>query len=667
MKTRLYIIVSFFLLAATVPVVAQEISKSISKDQISLPVSEKSTTDKVLSVVNPFYDYEKALAIEKSLEKQLSDLERINNISSNIIYDASWITSSLNLAENRAKKRNEALTQLSNMMQKELESRAAALDAVKSYHLAAVEALKAIKAYTRSNKKSATRKCNQADAALDKKENTKRKAEIAISKATDSAEAFNHYLTEIIRNDDNAKNNLLAASSSGNNIISSSKDLKKEINVLMPHITRDADKTIGEVRTRVEDIIMHISDVDSVDTEAYKLLITELKGLKERERSELTSFQTYFENSINAVIKSESLYFVISSRGERKAAKFKKEEVNEASILSMNAQKEAKKSREAMEMNYRSLKSALEILEIKTEGLPNGIEILGNLIIESKTLLTGFDLVENKIQSAVDAKQTELKAARQATDNAYLIAYGHERQVREPQQAACGAAPPPPKGYIEVENHVYAHVYALRPEPKGYGAYTYVLFPYNPDKAKSHVKKRYEAILQAIYNSTTEYRKFTAPIDKEKSNLFCIPFKANGKDKNTVDGYDPDLARSFLATAGSGAMLKEIILNRIGNSPGPFLLTTRSRLSAGSSKNQLLFVDLSRYDAEDFDSILASYKSTIVQQPPKGQIVWTPPVKDRVVLTAITTVNTVSSLSDKLKKLFNIFASPAHASQGEKE
>ena len=188
------------------------------------------------------------------------------------------------------------------------------------------------------------------------------------------------------------------------------------------------------------------------------------------------------------------------------------------------------------------------------------------------------------------------------------------------------------------------------------------MFRQNYPGAQSHIEARYKALLDAIYRSTSSIEDFSADIGKEKLNLFCIPYKRFTKENTEVEGYDADLARSYLATASGGAILRRDIIKRLAQSAGPFLLTTRARLSEGSSDKQLLFVDLSLYPPEAFDSILSVYKNTLVEYPPQDEIVWTPPVLQRVVYLGVSASNAFPQLIDNIEKIVGFFVPTAQAS-----
>jgi len=84
---------------------------------------------------------------------------------------------------------------------------------------------------------------------------------------------------------------------------------------------------------------------------------------------------------------------------------------------------------------------------------------------------------------------------------------------------------------------------------------------------------------------------------RRPSTSSAFPASQRDADRNRYDikNYDSDLAFALLATAGRGSIISLAILDRLRNSPGPFLLTTFRPLDQTASNDPLFFVDLSPY------------------------------------------------------------------------
>lgn len=650
--------------ASAVTVAAQDTSDKIQDYTAVTDIDPDLNTEKPVPDHEAVAEYEKALRLEKELEKKLNALRRIEYDASSVTSRAAMLTASLRAAENAAMRRAKALAGLQETADAASESRISALEAVSAYRTGADEALKAIAAFVRADNKSAGQKSRLADATLDKKATLRLRAEHAISAVVVASSEYIELMKGVLAFDDDVKKSLSNARGHGENIITLCNSLTENVANDKPELVFAMNKSLAGVRTKVDGFIKRNAEAVSVDIAAYQRLHTDLQEMIAREEKQRAVIEEYFEATVTAVVKNESRYYLTSLWSPKKADKVPRKDLDAASASLIMARTGADKALAELEKSSRVASDSVDKLVGKIERLPTGNEGIVNLINESSSLLSGFGEVEESIQAAVAAKMKEVDSARHATEKAYLLAFGHDRRERWATAAAPRSPAPVKEEPIQVQHHVYSLVYALKNEPAGYGAYTYVLFNQNHKDASEHIKKRYDAILKAILSSTSSVQYFTAAIARERLNLFCIPYKKTKSAKGYDEEYDSDLARSYLATAGSGALLRKEIISRMRMSPGPFLLTTRSRLSDGSSKSQLLFVDLSSYPSETYDSILAEYKNTLVVHPPAGQEVWTPPVTQRVIYAGISASNAIPGLMEKLRKIVDFFIPSAQASTG---
>jgi len=610
--------------------------------------------------------FQEALKREKKIRQELDSIRRASYAAGDVTSYASYAASALKDAEQKRARRSDAISSLPERNRAALESRKSALAAIDDYRKSADDALKAISAYARANGKQAKIKARLADAALDKKAGKKRDAESAVAASEAAAREYLALLEQIQHYDHEVQRLLSEARRYGADIKARCNSLEETVKADKPDLVAAVEAALAEVRPKVEQFVSDAAEAGSLESEAYRPLMDGLKKSVNEDPSMTDAIEAYFETSVFASVKNESYAFLVAAQMLAAPDKRARAEEREASLSVKAAAAETAAARTRIVAGINSSQNAQFALAERISKLPRDAEVIAGLIQESSSMVAGLDPVVKQINQAVEKKKQEYAAARQSADKAYLLAYGRRRNgvLAKSEWEPVPAPRPVMEPTIQVTEHVLARVDALYGEPQGYGAYTYVLFRHTYATAQSHIKQRYDALLEALYRSTSPVEKFTAPIPPERLNIFCIPFRKYVRDGKRFEEYDSDLARSYLATAGSGAILRRDVVSQVRNSPGPFLLTTRTRLSEGSSKTQLLFVDLSRYPAEAFDSILAAYKNTVVEHPPAGQEVWTPPVTKRVVYAGISVSGAIPGLMNSIKKLVDFFVPSAHA--GEK-
>jgi hypothetical protein len=247
-----------------------------------------------------------------------------------------------------------------------------------------------------------------------------------------------------------------------------------------------------------------------------------------------------------------------------------------------------------------------------------------------------------------DEANERLRLARFAADRAYEKAFGAPRLEAPiailPIVPESGVSQLASGGYgqqavaIDIRDHGYELVTQFGDESKGYGAYTYVLFPRRVNDSKvpiaPTVVQRYNALLDAIYASTLERSKF--PADRTHRNLidlFCIPSLGKSGTASTMDDYSTTIALQYLSVAKGGVIRRTSIMEKLVASEGPFLLTTFVPMNKTLSNSPLLLADLSGIPNDTYSSVLADYKLHLTQlRAVSDQQTWEPAIGQRAAL-----------------------------------
>jgi hypothetical protein len=270
---------------------------------------------------------------------------------------------------------------------------------------------------------------------------------------------------------------------------------------------------------------------------------------------------------------------------------------------------------------------AAALLEEAAKAAETDEEATSRAAQEAGTVAAGGNRLHEVATAAlVEAREAYVEAIR-AADAAHLVALGTAREsslppsITEPIVAAAASrtepALEPTARPIAITDRVYELITLRRPVAAGYGAYTYVLFPFHVTGDLSRdVRERYQALLTAIAQSTAGASMGKTP--RSRSNLFCIPtIKGGGGTSIDLAGYDSSKAKGLLATAGAGYLQRPDVLKRLGLTAGPFLLTTPTPIEGLDPSAPTLFVDLSGYQPRQYPQILAAYKTTVVQGLPR--------------------------------------------------
>lgn len=609
--------------------------------------------------------YQKALASRQRAENDLRVARALQSKAAALSAQSRAVTDWLKYAETSARERGELLRQLPDKLQTATRSREAAWSAIAAYQQAADAALRAAEAFARADEKAAEASAGEADAASAKKAAQREAAERAVAAAIEDEEALGNFLSRLAATSDRVDAHLATAAETGAKMLAQSDELLPALDGQSKALQARVRDAVDRARAAGASIVRQIGDTREADREAYGPPIDELRDFRARQKDRQEALRAYFALAVHAATRTAAHAFMQALAEADQGDKNRQDEATASADSMRAALARAEAARQEGEQALREAKAFVAGITERTGPLPPESAAIEAVVMASAVPSHAYAEAQDALRDAVSTRETVYQKALAAEQRAFKAAYGYEPRERRLEMARPSpkmAAPAPDRGVagerMEIREHVYAHVYELVAEPKGYGAYTYVLFSQDVDKTQPHIRARYEALLKAIYRSTTEMHKFTAPIPPEKLNLFCIPVakSADGHDK-----YDADLARSYLATAGNGAILRKDIIKLIRRSPGPFLLTTRTRLSEGGAQKQLLFVDLSTYPAESFDSILATYKETLVEQPPQGQELWTPPALQRVLYAALDVAAAAPKVAETVKKITDFFIPSASA------
>ncbi len=657
------LIVTLFFCSAAVATKTTQSVQVVNTNTASPPakgmtaVKEKTVDDFVTQYATAARLEEKTYQELLILEDRYWELHDIHRYADNL-------TTSFTKAQDAAKNGINSYASLPGHARTSLSARDSALKTINKYLALADEAVKALSAFAKAGPYTAERAAQRADAAINNKTELKNRATASVRSAKDASKEYQKELSNLLRHNTNRRKHLEKIQEYRGEILHRSNRLQSQIKDEDTKQGRAIHNALTTLSEDLEPIVGRSAEVVHKEQDDLNALIGALKKMQESEKKLTALLDACFKSAATAVVKKESHLFLSTLLQQEKAdASVQTELKSSASALAASLTEIDHLKKSILEQSAAAGKLQDTLIAEYTKS-PYNLAEIDTLIVANSKMVAQFDNTLRAAKAEIEAKRKEYETARQVADELYSLAYDDERPSEygdEQIQASTDEIRNVEQAVIGVVEHVYAHVYTLQEEPEGYGAYTYVLFRQNYPGAQRHIEERYKALLEAIYRSTSSTQDFSADIGKEKLNLFCIPYKRYTREKKKVEAYDADLARSYLATASGGAILRRDIIKRLAQSAGPFLLTTRTRLSRGSSEKQLLFVDLSLYPPEAFDSILAVYKNTLVEYPPQGEQVWTPHVLQRIVYFGISASNAIPELVDKIDDIVDFFVPSAQA------
>ena len=167
---------------------------------------------------------------------------------------------------------------------------------------------------------------------------------------------------------------------------------------------------------------------------------------------------------------------------------------------------------------------------------------------------------------------------------------------------SCVTMPEPPANRSSLANvpesepvstHAWSYLRKISKEPRGYGAYTYVLAGRVTPESPS--VSRFYKLVDAVQDTTSSDGLLNESIPRGETNIFLIPAKEN------EDFPDQELSKSY-ATA-----LEAVHENFIN--PGPFLVVVCEPLSSiGNNVKNLLIADLTKIHEGAFKEIVRVLK-----------------------------------------------------------
>lgn len=270
--------------------------------------------------------------------------------------------------------------------------------------------------------------------------------------------------------------------------------------------------------------------------------------------------------------------------------------------------------------------------------------------------------VELARSALADLDATLQHAATQAErerQQAHLAAHGrpapelvrkHMLQGEAPAMAMASGPDHRAMAAPRLGGHAYELVTGWNAEPKNFGAYTYVLLRSTADLQRPDVVRRWLHLLERIMRE----RRADAAADFEKSgvNLFCIPATETpsasapppAEAHPLLQLYASDLGQQWLLHTNGGLLTRQTFRKMLSTSPGPFLITLPVRLAEARSTMPVLFADLSGYADDAIADLVTNYMGSLLEEFPRDQAQWKPPVRQRVALHMIHLIADASEL-----------------------
>jgi len=247
------------------------------------------------------------------------------------------------------------------------------------------------------------------------------------------------------------------------------------------------------------------------------------------------------------------------------------------------------------------------------------------------------------LASARPALEAAIDAAQDAWRQAWIEAYG------TPPARTSTARPPPPViagsgvgagtsagGAVAAPvGHVYDFFDTFDAERRGYRCYTYVLLRSAADLASPTVHARWQALLDTVRREADDAQQVDAE-QAQSRNLFCIPVIAARESRHPDLAYSGTLGCQLKLRMQGGLFTRPELRGRLVDSPGPWLLTLPTRLSAADSRSPLLFADLGGYPPDAIADLATSYMTSLLKEFPDRQAQWRPPGLQRVALELIS-------------------------------
>lgn len=605
-----------------------------------------------------FAAYEQALKHEQEQAQLRDSAWRTYNRASDVRDAAHRHRDALKALLDDAQERKEAFARVSKAALQAEQAKHAVLAVIAAYAQASDAALQAAAAFAEARGEQRAPRARAADEAAARRAQALEQALAAVEAAAQASDSLRSGLASIGYRSAQLAAGLPKAVAAADAFALKSGEFAVAVAKISPNAV--SPQVIGDA-AQVAKRAARLRDEAAALGGRLKLmrdLSREMQLAREQEPARALAVGAYFEAESNAAIEAAAGKYVAAVR----KVSLKRCQVGSACRIQLDEELAAAEIRriEARDQAAARLRVAMANIDATVlvgrrieeyadvaDSDPQTLEVTMASAAEAETLA---DKVRAAALGDYQRANEAYGKAKQAADAAYLAAYGKPRHV--PEVEAAMAAPAPRyetaakmSSMWQVETHAWEFFTATKAESKGYGAYTYVLFGRRlGSKLAPQVKQRYAALLDAVIASTPHRTEMDPKKPHDRINLFCIPGKTaweeglkaldEGDDKfPALDNYASSLALSVLSTAGSGAVSSLEILEVIGNSPGPFLLTAVQPISQTKSDSPLLFVDLSRFPPSTYADLVTAYKRALVERPPQGQQTWEPPAFQWVATT----------------------------------
>jgi len=198
-----------------------------------------------------------------------------------------------------------------------------------------------------------------------------------------------------------------------------------------------------------------------------------------------------------------------------------------------------------------------------------------------------------------------------------------------------------------IQFHVWDCLTSAYSETLGYGMYTYVFLGLDVEKLNNmpemkDKRKKYENLLNNITSFPSSTIKYTKA-QKEHMNIFYIPAKDKNMKSVSLKSYNSSLARSYITSLCFALQDTPKLRNRLGNSPGPFLISTLEPIIINDENplTQMLYADLTDTNTAIIEEVVKRYKNYLCNNNLKGI--------DRFNPIIVQLMQTVTNANDNVK------------------
>ncbi|WP_372659752.1 hypothetical protein, partial [Hydrogenophaga sp.] len=319
-------------------------------------------------------------------------------------------------------------------------------------------------------------------------------------------------------------------------------------------------------------------------------------------------------------------------------------ERRELALRTIESRNQAQEALAQWQQAPAAMQDVLQTLDSRRQTTTQQISAVGAAwaaaVAEATAVGQAIEQAAAQLQTEVDAAHAQ---AQKEWETAYLLAYGHtapRQQMAAPILDGRINAPPAMGANAQelggsIRSHAYELFSAFDGEASDFGAYTYVLLRSASDLETPAVRGRFLQLLgslQKLPEARLVARDQTAQV-----NVFCVPVKPGSERAHKASdvAYASDLGQQLKMRAQNGLLTRKEVHHRLTSSPGPFLVTLPVRMALANSATPVLFADLSSYPNDTIADLATHYMNGLVDDFPKQQLLWKPPVLQRVALFMI--------------------------------